>query len=159
MERVSCPLRDRRACRLIRGYFNESLTAELSRKHHFRPALFVDVDVDLHSSTIHVLSWLLANKLLVPGVSYVRYDDWRKPQQWWGEAAAHRQISEAYKLKWRKLSMKEYQLLSIGASLDGDVDFDAVKERLLTPTTIAGRGGKRRGGAQGRRHGGGRSRR
>ncbi|KAL1527764.1 hypothetical protein AB1Y20_009149 [Prymnesium parvum] len=99
---------------LIRGYFNESLTEELTRRHHFQPALLVDMDVDLYSSTMDCLNWLLASQLLMPGLSYVRYDDWRREGQSWGEAAAHRHITKRYGLTWRRISMKEYQLLSIG---------------------------------------------
>ena len=105
---------DRNNTQLIPGYFNESLTPELTRRFSFRPALVVDVDVDLHSSTMQCMTWMLENRLLVPGLTYVRYDDWRKPRQWWGEATAHQQLSDRYQLLWRRISMKEYQLMSVG---------------------------------------------
>jgi len=116
---------------LIRGYFNESLSAALAARHRFRPALLVDVDVDLHSSSVHVLSWLLGHGLLVPGVTYVRYDDWRREGQWWGEAIAHKQMTDAYKLRWRRLNLKEYQLLSIDAPPADAAAVEAIKRRAL----------------------------
>lgn len=57
----------------VPGYFNESLTPALLRR--LRPALYVDVDVDIYLSTVQCLGWMLANKLIVPG-TFVRYDDW-----------------------------------------------------------------------------------
>ena len=48
----------------VPGYYNVSLTDELARTHAFQPALLVDVDVDLHSSTMQCMSWLLAHRLL-----------------------------------------------------------------------------------------------
>ena len=101
---------------LIPGYFNESLGPELTRRFRFQPALLVDVDVDLHSSTMQCMTWMLENRLLVPGLTFVRYDDWRRKRQTWGEALAHKQLSERYRLRWRRIALKEFQLLSIGTA-------------------------------------------
>jgi len=60
----------------LRGFFNESLTEATFRLLPFQPALYVDIDVDLYSSTVQVLEWLLTFRLLVPG-TVIYYDDWR----------------------------------------------------------------------------------
>ena len=78
-------------------------------------ALLVDVDVDLHSSTMQCMSWLLAHRLLVPG-SFVRYDDWRASWQQYGEGKAHRELTLRHNITWRCLSgTKEWEVLAIGS--------------------------------------------
>ena len=42
---------------LVPGYFNVSLTDDLTTRRAFQPALLVDVDVDLHSSTMQCMGW------------------------------------------------------------------------------------------------------
>ena len=99
----------------VPGYYNVSLTDELARTHAFQPALLVDVDVDLHSSTMQCMSWLLAHRLLVPG-SFVRYDDWRASWQQYGEGKAHRELTLRHNITWRCLSgTKEWEVLAIGS--------------------------------------------
>lgn len=55
------------------GYLNESLTPPLAS--YTRPALCVDIDVELYVPTVEALAWMLRNGLLVPGV-VVDYDVW-----------------------------------------------------------------------------------
>ena len=106
---------------LVPGFFNESLTPTLARRYPFQPALLVDIDVDLHSSTVLCLSWLLDNKLLQPG-SFVRYDDWRNIGQRHGEARAHREVSQLYNVTWQNvrrpgaagINVREWRVLSVG---------------------------------------------
>ena len=103
---------------LVPGYFNESLTPGLYRSHRFQPALLVDVDVDLYSSTVQCLSWLFEHKILRPG-SLVRYDDWRQIGQRHGEARAHHEVSQKYNVTWRNVGVRgincrEWQVLSVG---------------------------------------------
>ena len=62
---------------LIPGYFNESLTPSLLRTYRFQPALLVDVDVDIYSSTKQCLDWMFA----------VRFD--RAAQILWNTGHAH----------------------------------------------------------------------
>ena len=59
----------------VRGFFNESFAEATFRLLPFRPARYVDIDVDLYSSTIQVLEWLLTSGILVPG-TVIYYDDW-----------------------------------------------------------------------------------
>ena len=97
----------------VPGYYNESLTTSLLRERAFQPALLIDVDVDLHSSTVDCLSWLIESRLLVPA-TFVRYDDWRRERQNWGEGRAHADVSRRYNLTWQRISQKEFQLLAVG---------------------------------------------
>ena len=105
---------------LVPGYFNESLTDALRRRLPFQPALLVDVDVDLHSSALQCLTWMLNHRLIVPG-TLVRYDDWRNMRQRHGEARAHREISKRFNITWRNLAppghapnSREWQVVAIG---------------------------------------------
>ena len=61
--------------RFIRGFFNESLTPSLALSLGMRPALFVDLDVDIFSSTVQASTWLIQSRLLQRG-AVVGYDDW-----------------------------------------------------------------------------------
>jgi hypothetical protein len=104
---------------LIAGFFNTSL-ASAARAHTLQPALLVDIDVDLHSSTSECLSWLVEERLLQPG-TLVRYDDWRSMGQRHGEARAHREVSRRYNITWRNidsrgsLNSREWEVVSIGS--------------------------------------------
>lgn len=84
----------------VRGYYNESCTTELAVR--MRPALFVDIDVDLYISTVQAMSFLLENKLLVVG-SLVGYDDWPAGGRAGGEQRAHREITRKFGLQWRNI--------------------------------------------------------
>ncbi|CAE7820071.1 unnamed protein product [Symbiodinium sp. CCMP2456] len=86
----------------IRGFYNESLTAATFRLLPFRPALYVDIDVDLYSSTYQALEWLAQFGLLVPG-TIIGYDDWVTGGEN-GEQRAHKDILE----KFPKLRMAPY---------------------------------------------------
>ena len=68
----------------------------------FRPALYVDIDVDLYSSTYQALEWLAQFGLLVPG-TIIGYDDWVTGGEN-GEQRAHKDILE----KFPKLRMAPY---------------------------------------------------
>jgi len=60
---------------LINGFYDKSLTKTLPAEHGMRPARYIDIDCDLHSSTATALDWLFEHKLAVPG-TLVGYDDW-----------------------------------------------------------------------------------
>lgn len=74
VDKVSKRIGDPRV-EFVRGFFNESLTEATFKMLPFRPALYVDIDVDLYSSTVQVLEWLLTSQILVPG-TVIYYDDW-----------------------------------------------------------------------------------
>ena len=100
---------------LIRGFYNESLREgrALARRLGMRPALLIDIDCDLYTSSKQGLSFMLDAGLLVPG-SFVYYDDftiedWNKdkpPHR--EERRAHEEVTKEYGLSWRPLNHLVY---------------------------------------------------
>eukprot|EP00798_Chlamydomonas_sp_ICE-L_P016105 gene16105-22247_t len=80
----------------VRGFYNESLTSQTARLLPLRPALFVDLDCDLYSSTLQALDWMLSHELIVPG-TVIFYDDWTHggPE---GQQKAHKEMMKKYGL-------------------------------------------------------------
>ena len=95
---VSSYLNDTRV-KLVSGFFNESLTPQLARE--MKPALYIDVDVDLYSSTISALSWMFENHLVEIG-TVIGYDDWKLGGEE-GEKKAHAEIAIKYGVQFRTL--------------------------------------------------------
>ena len=97
------------ATKFVRGFFNESLVggAALARAEGMRPAFLVDIDVDLRSSTVQALEFLLDAGLLQIG-SYLFYDDIGTILAWDGmaepEKTAHVEVSRKYGLNWTLVS-------------------------------------------------------
>lgn len=105
---------------LVPGYFADTLKPALLRRYPFQQALLVDVDVDLHISSMQALEWMLHNRLLRVG-SLVRYDDWvdiDAGRHLWGEPLTHRTLTAKYNLTWRTLGglagAREFKLLGCG---------------------------------------------
>ena len=59
----------------VSGFFNESLQLGLGREFGMQPAKYVDIDVDLYSSTSQVLGFMFGSRLIRAG-TLVGYDDW-----------------------------------------------------------------------------------
>jgi hypothetical protein len=59
----------------VSGFFNASLQPGLARELGMQPAKYVDVDVDLYSSTSQVLGFMFESGLIRAG-TLVGYDDW-----------------------------------------------------------------------------------
>lgn len=78
--------------KLVDGFFSTSLTGELRSK--IEDLIFVNVDVDIHSSTMEVLHWI--RPLLQIG-TVIYFDDWKDPidegkgASEWGEHLAWKQ--------------------------------------------------------------------
>ena len=82
--------------RWVPGFYNVTLTRAFAKRA--APALFVDMDCDLYSSTYQALDWLLSHKLVSParGVhSMLSYDDWGNGGRN-GQQAAHRKLMLAH---------------------------------------------------------------
>lgn len=110
---------------LIPGFFNESLTDGLLRRHHFRPALHVDMDADIYLSAMQALDWMFAHKLIVPS-TFVRYDDWPRRNatfgpaaggNFYGQARAHYELSVKYDVRWKLVAQGTLQVVQIGADV------------------------------------------
>ena len=65
------------------------------------PALLVDADADLYSSTVQSLGWMCAHRLLVSG-SVVYYDDWGAGGSH-GQQRAHQEIASAYNITFQQV--------------------------------------------------------
>ncbi len=85
----------------IEGFFDDILTDDLVEKYDMKPAIFVDVDVDLYSSTTTLLDFMFRNKLIIPN-TIIGYDDWGGTPFWQmtadGESAAHREKTLEYSI-------------------------------------------------------------
>jgi|UniRef100_A0A7S3AJ66 hypothetical protein len=80
----------------VRGFYNESLTTGLVREHGMQPALYVEIDCDLYSSSRSALTWLFDHGLIVPG-TVLGYDDFRIGGDY-GELRAHREAVKKYQV-------------------------------------------------------------
>ena len=81
---------------LVRGYFESSLTAVLAARA--RPALYIDIDSDLYSSSVLALAWLFSNRLVRNG-TVISYDDIHAGGGYnGGEGLAHVQAMRRYEV-------------------------------------------------------------
>lgn len=94
---------DARRIRLVPGFFNVSLTVPIARSA--RPAAYIDLNVDLHVSTVDALSWLLRHGLVRRG-TLIGYDDWLEtPYLSGGQTRAHVEVAETYHVEFEYLPM------------------------------------------------------
>ena len=91
---------------LITGFFCDSL----KMKPEMKPASFIDVDVDIYTSTMECLTFMFDNKLIIPG-TIINYDDWHGTG--YGEGRAHVELQNKYGFKCRKLNETEPLLFRI----------------------------------------------
>ena len=96
--RLSAKVNDSRV-RWVTGFFNASLTPQLARK--MAPALLVDADADLYSSTVQSLGWMCAHRLLVRG-TVIYYDDWAAGGPH-GQQRAHAEIASAFNVSFEQV--------------------------------------------------------
>ena len=104
--------------RWVPGYYNESLTPALAVQSRMRPALFVDIDCDLYSSSYQVLDWMFANELIVPG-TVVGYDDWASGRDF-GEKRSHHEMVQKYNATFQRVKGSNpaqpcFELISVGS--------------------------------------------
>ena len=83
----------------VRGFYEASLTPALARR--MRPALYVDFDCDLYSSTYHALDWLATHGLLEAG-TILGYDDWSTGGAG-GQQRAHAELTAKHYMLVRQL--------------------------------------------------------
>ena len=83
--------------RWVPGFYNESLTPALAAS--MRPAMLVDCDADLYSSTWQSLGWMLEHRLITAG-TVLFYDDWKAGSNG-GQALAHAELVKKYKMRAR----------------------------------------------------------
>jgi len=95
--------KDDEAFGLVKGFYSDTLTAELQQQLlQLMPLMFVNIDVDIHLSTIQVLDFI--RPMMRVGLP-VYFDDWLDPidvgqgAEKWGEHLAWEQWSEANGVK------------------------------------------------------------
>ena len=120
MRKLDKAINDTRV-RWIPGFFERSLTPQLSVEYGMQPALYVDFDVDLYTSTLQALKWMLSSRLMVPG-TLLFYDDWDAGGKG-GQQRAHREAMQEYSVVLRDLgiagpSLRKamFEVISIGRS-------------------------------------------
>jgi hypothetical protein len=96
--------------KLIKGFYQDVLNSDLFQKYAFKPAMFINIDVDLYTSTIDALEWLFKYKIVQEG-TLIRYDDIFSISETEGEIAAHYEMCQKYKVESVRLS-KEFFLIS-----------------------------------------------
>ena len=104
---------------LVPGFFNESLTPDLASRLDMRPAIYVDIDVDIYGPTFEALDWMMRNRLILNG-TIIGYDDfnygipagfkgpWRAadfavPARLEGEPRAHREIEMKWNIRMEQI--------------------------------------------------------
>lgn len=72
----------------------------------FKPAFYIDFDLDIYSPTKYAFDYLAKNNLILPG-TIIGYDDWGGTPGYQemldGESRAHREIVEEYGFKINKI--------------------------------------------------------
>ena len=102
--------------RLIKGFFSDSLTPTLKAEKKMKPALLIDVDVDLYISCVQCMEWMLQQGLMVAG-TVVYYDDVSIVKaDAGGELKAHEELTAKYNIKWRKLHDSCWEVLEVGGA-------------------------------------------
>ena len=93
-----------------------------------KPALYVDIDADLYSSSLQALEWLFRMGLIVPG-TVIGYDDWTfgGPQ---GEQRAHREVMKRHGVKTINVHCRPvnacFEVVELGAKAMGSVSLSHV---------------------------------
>lgn len=61
---------------MIKGFYSDSLQDNLIEQYKLKPAIFINIDCDIYTSTAEVLDFIFRNKLYENGKTIIRYDDW-----------------------------------------------------------------------------------
>lgn len=83
---------------MIVGFYEDSL--KTAYNPNMKPASWLDIDVDLYSSTIEAMEFMINNNLIVPG-TLLYFDDYKGTE--FGEGRALKELTEKYDLKLNKL--------------------------------------------------------
>lgn len=96
---------------MLRGFYNESLAGgrRLANRLRMRPALLVDLDCDLYTSSMQALRFVLDAGVLLPG-GYVYLDDimpwaWRDRKPAVEQKLAFEQLTTEYALAWEEVPL------------------------------------------------------
>jgi len=80
----------------ISGFFKDVLNDSLVLQYDFKSAIFIDIDVDIYSSTIECLEFMFQNNLIEKD-TIIAYDDWGAFKEFTGgESKAHIELMKKY---------------------------------------------------------------
>ena len=79
--------------RLIRGFYEESLTPELYEREGLRRASVIMLDCDLYTSTVEALAF---SRPLIRGFACLFFDDWESSDEAHGQKRALREFRERH---------------------------------------------------------------
>ena len=93
---------------IFKGFYETSLNDDLLK--YLKPALFIDIDCDIYTSTIQVLDFIFKNKLYVNGKTIIRYDDWANNNMEYqtGQSKAHLEITQKHNINCELLLKHSY---------------------------------------------------
>ena len=82
--------------KFIPGFFSDTLNGDLLKKEVMNPASFIEIDVDLYTSTQNALEFMFGNHLIIPG-TVIYFDDWGATKQYkGGESLAWKEAIEKH---------------------------------------------------------------
>ncbi len=79
--------------RLIRGFYEDSLTPELYEREELRRASVIMLDCDLYTSTVEALAFC---RPLIQGFACLLFDDWESADESHGQKRALREFRELH---------------------------------------------------------------
>lgn len=79
--------------RLVRGFYEDSLTPELCERENLRRASVIMLDCDLYTSTVEALAFC---RPLIRGFACLFFDDWLSTDESRGQQRALREFRETY---------------------------------------------------------------
>jgi len=83
----------------VKGFYEDTLNDNTVEMYGMKPASYIDIDVDIYSSTVTVLDFVFQKGIAVPG-TLIGYDDWGGTPGWEnyenGESRAHKEAEEKY---------------------------------------------------------------
>lgn len=94
----------------ISGWFKDTLNKETAEKYGMKQAMYVNIDVDIYSSTKQVLNFCLDNKIIDVG-TVIRYDDWMSCGTSEGNQKAHYEVIKERGILFNRLSQNVFQYM------------------------------------------------
>ena len=89
--------------KLIPGFYSNSLNKELIQKENMVAASYVDIDVDLMTSTYILLDFMVLNSLIKTG-TVIYFDDWGATSEYaGGESLAWKTIVDKYRITYKEI--------------------------------------------------------
>ena len=89
--------------KFIPGFYSEVLNKKFKKDNNLKVAAYIDIDVDLYSSTKDILEFMFENRLIARG-TVIYFDDWGASEEYVsGESLAWKKATEKYNVKYRQI--------------------------------------------------------